>query len=533
MVTIVDAIEDPALLGAAIKDRSTFTAWRVTLKALFGLSMTDAEADVFRACTGRSDLPTAPFGILWLVCGRRGGKSFVMALVAVYMGIFKDWRRFLSPGERAVVLLVAADREQAKVIRRYVGGILENPMFKPRVEGETADSIEIAGDVVIEVATCSYRTVRGRSVCVALLDEVAFWRSESTANPDREVWRGIRGSMASFGSDSVAIIGSSPYARKGILWDGHRRYFGKPDARNIVWQAGTKMMNPTISDEFLREEFEADPVAAEAEYNALFRSDIESFAPREVIEAAIMPDRHELPPISDTKYFAFVDPSGGSADAMTLAVSHKDNQNKAILDAVRVRKPPFSPEAVVTDFVAVLKSYGVNKVVGDRYGGEFCREPFRKAGIAYDLSDRPKSDIYRDALPLLNSGKVELLDLPRLTAELCGLERRTARSGKDSIDHAPGGHDDLANAVCGALTGVLPARINEAPVAQFGHYTTHSPVDPGNPYVGTMQGGSGRRGYSSYPPEELAARGIFHPNDREYWIKKGVWKPPQATKDAP
>jgi hypothetical protein len=91
----------------------------------------------------------------------------------------------------------------------------------------------------------------------------------------------------------------------------------------------------------------------------------------------------------------------------------------------------------------------VYEVVGDRFGGEFVREPFRLHGVTYELADRPKSDFYRDLLPLVNSGKIELLDHPRLVAQLCGLERW--RSGKNSIDHAPGGHDDVANAVAGSL----------------------------------------------------------------------------------
>ena len=90
-------------------------------------------------------------------------------------------------------------------------------------------------------------------------------------------------------------------------------------------------------------------------------------------------------------------------------------------------------------------------MTGDRYGGEWPRERFRVYGIDYEVSDKAKSDIYRDALPLQRSGRVELLDLPRLTAQLCGLERRAARSGRDSIDHAPCAHDDVANAVAGAL----------------------------------------------------------------------------------
>ena len=46
-------------------------------------------------------------------------------------------------------------------------------------------------------------------------------------------------------------------------------------------------------------------------------------------------------------------------------------------------------------------------------------------------------------MPALNSGRVALLDVPRLVSQIVGLERRTSRGGRDSIDHAQGGHDDL------------------------------------------------------------------------------------------
>ena len=163
-----------------------------------------------------------------------------MAVVAVFQALFKDWRPYLSPGERAVVLLVAADREQAKILRRYISGILATPVLAHQVRAQTADTIELDGDVVIEVATCSYRSVRGRSVCVALLDEVAFWRSEISANPDHEVYRAIRPSMASFGSEALLLIASSPYARRGLMYEAYKKFFGQPDPTNLVWQAGTQ-----------------------------------------------------------------------------------------------------------------------------------------------------------------------------------------------------------------------------------------------------------------------------------------------------
>ena len=152
-------------------------------------------------------------------------------------------------------------------------------------------------------------------------------------------------------------------------------------------------------------------------------------------------------------YVAFVDPSGGSADAFTLAVAHRgtrDDEPIVVIDAVREIRPPFSPESTVVEFAELLKRYGIVAIEGDRYAGEWPREQFSKRNVSYWPSARPKSDLYRDVLPLFNSQRIELLDVPRLSAQLSALERRTARGGRDSIDHAPGAHDDLANAVCGA-----------------------------------------------------------------------------------
>ena len=74
--------------------------------------------------------------------------------------------------------------------------------------------------------------------------------------------------------------------------------------------------------------------------------------------------------------------------------------------------------------------------------------------IGYDPAEKPKSDLYRDLLPLINAKRLDLIDDKRLQAQLCGLERRTSRAGKDSIDHAPNAHDDVANCVAG-VAGLL------------------------------------------------------------------------------
>jgi hypothetical protein len=308
--------------------------------------------------------------------------------------------------------------------------------------------------VTIEIVTRSYRSVRGRSVCAALLDECAFWPSdEASSDPDHEVVAAIRPSMATFGDAAMLIAASSPYSRRGVLWDAYRRYFGRDDPSTRVWVAPTRTMNPTISEEFVNAEFERDPVSAAAEYGASFRSDVDAFIRAEVVEDAVVRGRHELMPSpSNYKYHGFCDPAGGSGqDSFVLGVAHGEG-NDAILDCVREFKPPFSPENVVAELAGVLRSYGLSAVTGDAYSGEFVRELFRGKGISYNVSRKSKSEIYIDLLPMLNSGREALLDNPRMVAQLCSLERRTTRgTGRDIVDHPPNAHDDLINAAAGVL----------------------------------------------------------------------------------
>jgi hypothetical protein len=204
-----------------------------------------------------------------------------------------------------------------------------------------------------------------------------------------------------------------------------------------------------IDDLNLFAEFERDPASANAEYGANFRTDVEAFISLEAIEACGSPGIFERPPLPDIEYSAFCDPSGGSADSMTVAIGHRED-DIAVIDAIREVRPPFSPESVVSEFATLLRSYLVGTIRGDRYAGEWPREQFRKHGIEYLPSEKTKSELYNSLLPLLNSCRINLLDNKRLIAQLCGLERRTARGGRDSIDHGPGAHDDVANCVAGA-----------------------------------------------------------------------------------
>jgi hypothetical protein len=295
--------------------------------------------------------------------------------------------------------------------------------------------------------TCSFRTIRGRTAVACILDEVAFWRVDG-ANPDKEILAAIRPSMVTIPT-SMLLVCSSPYARSGVLYEAHKDYYGKDDSGVLVWQAATRVMNPTIPQKLIAREAEKDPSAARAEWWAEFRDDIEDFLSLEAIQACcVLPG--ELARHPYVAYRAFVDPSGGRADAFTLAIGHRrKDTGKYAVDSLRGWKPPFNPDEVVAEIVEGLRRYGVNTVTGDRYAASWVSSSFEKHKIRYEHCAKVKSELYLDFEGFVNTGRVELPESERLVNELVSLERRRGRSGRDIIDHPPRGSDDHANAVAG------------------------------------------------------------------------------------
>jgi hypothetical protein len=459
-ISLRQSLQDPNLLGGALTGES-WAAWRTLLVASMGESLTEDERATFRALTGRDREPLQRVDEFAAVIGRRGGKSRAMATLATYIAGLCDHCDALVPGERGVLLCVALDQRVAKIILDYAEACFErSPILKQLIAGRTADALELTNGITLEVRPASFRKLRGPTYVAVIADELAFWYVDAAyANPDVEILNAVEPGLATTGGP--LILASSPHARRGVLWDVFRRHYGAGgDPRILVAHAPSRTLNPSLPQRVVDRALEKDRTRATAEYLAEFRTDVEGFVALEVVESCVG-DHREMLPAAGVTYRAFVDPSGGSEDAMTLAIAHKTTRpdERVIVDAVREVRPPFSPSAVVDDFAVLLQRYRISKVVGDHYGGEFVRESFRKHGISYELAKQSKSDLYRDLLPLLNSGRITLPRHDRLVSQIVGLERRVSRAGRDSIDHAPGDHDDIANAVggvIGAISGVGP-----------------------------------------------------------------------------
>jgi hypothetical protein len=473
-LNIIEAIKDGKLFRSFLEDAdgdiSSWTNWLTALRVMYGLRIPTNRREVVEQCTGRSysSFPGDGFDSALYLTGRRSGKSRIAAVIATFEAVLAGHESRLSKGERGIVPIVAPTKYQGRIIKDYVRAVFETPLLRNEITNETREGYELKTGTRIEILAGDWRTIRGYTLLAAIIDEACFFGldEETKVRSDTELVRAIKPALATVGGRLICI--SSPYARKGWCWKTYQKNFGNATGRVLVWNSASRTMNPQLPQRVIDDALAEDYQAAKSEYLGEFRDDVGEFIPRAVVENLVVKDRQELPPSNRFKYYAFCDVSGGRGDDAALAIAHR-HERRTTLDLIRRYRPPFSPYDVVSDMAELLKRYGIRSVTGDNYAAEFVARAFTNAGIKYTKAKKPKSQLYLELLPRLCSGEIELLDNPALVNQLASLERRTRSGGKDVIDHPPGAHDDLANALAGVAEVCVSRRMLGA-IPFMSHY---------------------------------------------------------------
>jgi hypothetical protein len=456
-IAIDAALRDKHLLGAALGDASTWSVWLAILKAAHGRPLNERERELFAEVAGGREPPTRKVKELVCVASRRSGKGRIGAALAVHSALLTDHSAVLAPGEVGVVACVSPTRAQAAILLAYSVGFLESSeLLRRELADVTADEIRLKNGNVICTLASDYRSLRGRTLLLAIMDESAFLRDEQSSTPDIETARALLPGLSTTGG-MLAVL-SSPYRKLGLLYQRHRDHFGQNSADVLVIQAPSRLLNPTLGESVVVAAQESDAFAANSEWLGEFRADISGYLDDVTIEAAIDYGRPlELPPRAGCRYSAFVDASGGRGDAYTIAIAHKEG-GRVIADVVRGRVAPFNPQDVTQEFAALAKQYRCLKVIGDNYSGDWVVAAWRAAGLTYERADKVKSAIYLEAQPLWTQARISIPEHKQLLRELRLLERRTHRSGKDTVDHGRNGSDDHCNALCGVAVTMTASR---------------------------------------------------------------------------
>ena len=494
-IGIADAMNSPKLFEPFFTG-SSWATWRSILKATFAEPLNRAERRAFRSVAERKP-PKHRVRELVAIAGRGAGKDSVASLIAIYIAISFDPRGKLRPGEKAVVMCLAVDRHQARIVFDYIRGYFEQvPALAAMVVSIGSESIDLKSGVVIEVLANNFRSVRGRSLLCCIFDECAFWRDENSATPDVETHAAVSPGLARV-PGSMLILISTAHKRSGLLYQRWKDYFGRDDDDVLVIMGATRDFNPTFDAKLIDKALATDPQLYGAEYLSEWRSDLATFLGRELIDAAVDVGVTVRPPRPGIRYVSFCDPSGGGADSFAAAVAHVEQGNVAVLDCLVEIKGPLNVESATAQIAATLKSYGIRQTTSDRYAAQWPITAFARHGITLDHSERDRSKIYLEILPLFSSGRLRLLDNARLLSQFAGLERRTFPNGRERIDHGKSGHDDASNAAAGAI--VLAA--------------TNSPVIWPREMIDRIR----RRG-----PRRRGQISILPHNEREIWRKTNV-----------
>ena len=262
-LTVVDAMDHKRLFQPWFRG-SSWDGWRSVLKAMYALPMTVDETEFVGSISGGRTMPVRPVREAWLIVGRRGGKDAVASLIAAHSAAMFDQQHRVRPGERPLVLCLAVDRPQAGIVLSYIRRLfLDVPMLAAMITRETASGFELNNGVDVTVGTNSYRSVRGRPVLLAVLDECAFWRDENSAQPDTQVYAALKPALATLGGRIIGI--STPHKKAGLLYAKHHDHFGR-DGDVFVIRAPTRLLNPLIDQEIIDAAVLDDPKAAAAEW---------------------------------------------------------------------------------------------------------------------------------------------------------------------------------------------------------------------------------------------------------------------------
>jgi hypothetical protein len=454
LITLSRALTDPALFGGTFAAPSFWT-WRTLAKLIDGLPLTEPrEIELFKQCTGRSQLLSKPARRVILLAGRRAGKDRFLSGAAVWRCAATDWRKHISAGEQSVCLLLGADKRQAGILRRYCEGLLQAPLLAPEVTRQTGEVIEFKNGASLEIATNDARLVRGRSANAVLGSEASHWKTDSfAASSDEEVVGAAEPSMAMCGDGGLLMLGSSVHRKVGYMYRQYKKLHGNDESEDaLCWFAPSSVMNPQLPAHVIDRALAEDAAKARAEYQNIWREDLSDFIPLDVIEAATDFGVHERAPQPNTQYVAYCDASSGVGDSFAIAIAHRGTP--AVLDVVRERKPRFVPAQVIAEFAELMKLYNITTIQGDKYAIGFHEQEWRSHNIKFVACARSTSENYLHALPLLLAKRVRLVDNMTLRSQLSALERRVGAGDKETVSHPAhaSAHDDVACAACGVLS---------------------------------------------------------------------------------
>lgn len=429
-------------------------AQEVILRAQYGLPLNDEQLEIFDKLTdGQKYIPGYERSEGVYVLGARSGKSFLSSIIALYESTVREprYRKYLNPGERGYVIIVATRLLQSQMI---IGAsclrMLENSRIAHFVSDAIACEILLTNDISILSIPCSSTAGRGLPILTLLLDEAAWYRQEGPKQ-DVEIFRALRPRMSQFfGAKFLAI--STPASKQGLLFDLYEEGIDKdrPTPGRLTVHGSTLEINPEVDPEFLLSEKRRDPENYDREFMALFCEQVDSFFPADKLRLCFTLSG-DVSFDNQFRYHCAVDQSGLSGkDRFAMSIAHREKDG-VIIDISRTWATK-SGDKIIAEIKETVNPYGISTISVDRYSGGWVKEAFGRQGFEVEVRDL-LPPIYVNMKSLVIANRVSLPDTKGLKEGLLQTVAFYGKSNKLSIGHerTSEGHGDEADSVATAV----------------------------------------------------------------------------------
>ena len=426
---------------------------------------------------GADTVPALARATAVIVAGGRSGKSYLLALRALHLSLTVPLNT-LAPGEEAFAIVVAPDKRLAKQALNYVRGALASAGLSALISADSTETVSInrgGRTVTIAVlpASAGGASVRGRSLVCAILDEAAFFRDASYAVNDVEIFRAASPRVITGGQ---TLVGSTPWARGGLLFDLYKDNFAAPKTCVVAHAPTTLLRNGSspadlrVLDEVKRE-FLRDPENARREFGAEFLDiGTDQYFSTSAIDASV---NNDIEPTAEGDVVSIGIDLGFSRDSSALVAVATNTQGNARVVRVEEVGSPAKPSEVAALFASIARSYGATAVITDLHYREAVREwlqPYGLGVISAPEGNRGKIESYDRVKRLFSERKLSLPTHARLLSQLRGVVARTGAGGTITISSPrtpQGGHGDIVSALVCACSKLQRVQI-EAPIAPYG-----------------------------------------------------------------
>lgn len=418
---------------------------------------------------------------LLLACGRKSGKTLLVAIIALYevykLLLTPDLHKKygLIPNSRIYIMVVATSREQALgVTYNYIRALAEGSWYlSDYIVNLTSEEIEFAKNIVIRCQACSSRSGRGFATWMNIYDEIAHMQTSHSNMAGDQVYNALQPNLKVFRGDGKTICISSPAGMEGIFWELFKTgeaidvlqpqpEHGKQKWR-AVWQLPTWQMNPTLPRNHpeLVKEFEADPDNFEMEYGAIFANVVNpALHIKQIMDCAIgqmidpdVPER-KIPRV------VILDPAT-IGNSYGVVMGHLTSKDKVIVDLVRpfkgTKKRPVNINEV-ENFVRMLcRNFKIVHIGIDQHQSYSTVQKFQREGKPIRLvhiTPKLNMDMYGELIRRINTERIEYPDLDVVTESFKFLQKKFTGWGW-RVEAAHGHLDDVPDCIahlCYVLT---------------------------------------------------------------------------------